>query len=304
MTVTLAQLDLNLLVVLETLLAERSVTRAGKILGLSQPATSAALARLRRFFADPLLVRRGRRLEPTAFALTLREPVQDILRRIELTIDRRTDFDPKSSTREFTLAASDYAVLVLAPALHAVLSKDAPNVRLRFVPLELVGRDAESCADLFVVPQAHARGRHEKLFDDRWVFVADRNNPEIGSRLTTATLRRLPFIRYRSSATTHGSVIATALEAVNFERPAAVTVSNFGTALLLIPGTRLVALCQERLTHIARASAHVRILKPPFAIAPLLEAMTWNPAHERDPAHVWLRGLVRRAATTLRSNAE
>ena len=178
MAATLAHLDLNLLVVLDTLLVERSVTRAGRTLGLSQPATSAALARLRRFFDDPLLVRTGRHLEPTAFALALREPVQDILRRIEVTIDRRSEFDPKSSNREFTLAASDYAVLVLAPALHAALSKDAPNVRLRFVPLELAGRDAESCADLFVIPQAHARGPHEKLFDDRWVFVADRNNRE------------------------------------------------------------------------------------------------------------------------------
>lgn len=298
MSATLAHLDLNLLVVLDTLLTERSVTRAGRTLGLSQPATSAALARLRRFFDDPLLERNGRRLEPTSVALALREPVRDILQRIESTIDRRPEFDPKSSTREFTLAASDYAVLVLAPALHAALSTDAPNVRLRFVPLELAERDSEPCADLFVIPQAHARGRHEKLFHDRWVFVADRNHPEIGSRLTAAALRRLPFVRYRSSVTTHRSVIASALEAVNFERPAAVTVSNFATALLLIPGTRLVALCQERLIHIAR-TRHVRILKPPFAIAPLLEVMAWNPVHERDPAHLWLRAMVRRAAATL-----
>src|SRR5262245_37118340 len=157
MAASLAQLDLNLLVVLNTLLAERSVTRAGRILGLSQPATSAALARLRRFFGDPLFVRTGRRLEPTPFALALRDPVQDIVRRIEKTIDRRLEFDPKSSNREFTLATSDYAVLVLAPALHAALNKDAPNVRLRFVPLELAARDVSS-ADLFVLPQAHARG--------------------------------------------------------------------------------------------------------------------------------------------------
>src|SRR5258706_14303566 len=109
MAASLAQLDLNLLVVLNALLAEQSVTRAGRILGLSQPATSAALARLRRLFDNPLFVRTGRRLEPTAFALALREPVHDIVRRIEMTIDRRSELDPKSSNRESTLAASDYA---------------------------------------------------------------------------------------------------------------------------------------------------------------------------------------------------
>lgn len=265
MAKALAQLDLNLLVVLDRLLSAGSVTDAGKALGLSQPATSAALGRLRDFFEDPLLVRTGRKLEPTPFALTLREPVRDIIASIEATIERRAVFAPETSQQEFTLAASDYAMLVLARELHATVARQAPGVRLRFAPLELSAAGATSVVpDLFVCPKAYARGHHEALFRDRWVCVVDRDNPQVGARLTPAALRRLPFIRYAPGF--GGTVVDDALGAAGVGRPGAMAVASLGAALLLIPGTRFVTLCPERLTRIPGLAPDVRVLNPPFRV--------------------------------------
>jgi DNA-binding transcriptional LysR family regulator len=297
----LSQLDLNLLMVLDKLLSESSVTRAAKRLGLSQPATSSALGRLRDFFEDPLLVRSGRRLQPTAFATALREPIRDIISRIELVINRRIDFDPKTSNQEFTLAASDYSMLVLASALHTEVAAHAPNVRLRFVPLELAAVGAAGvAADIFIFPETYASGHYAKLFRDRWVFVVDKDNAEIGSRMTAGALKRLPFVRFAAIGTGK-TVLDSALESADLGHPAAVTVAGFGAALLLIPGTRLVTLCPERLVQVAKVAEHVRVLKPSFAIPPLIEVMAWGPVQDSDPAHMWLRGVVQRVAASIDS---
>lgn len=299
MSKPVSQLDLNLLMVLDKLLSENSVTRAAKKLGLSQPATSSALGRLRDFFEDPLMVRSGRKLQPTAFALTLREPVRDIISRIENAVERRVAFDPATSTQEFTLAASDYSMLVLASALHTAVAERAPKVRLRFVPLELAAVGAAGVrADLFINPETYAKGHYAKLFRDSWVFVVDADNAEIGSRMSVAALKRLPFVRFAAVGTGH-TVLDSTLDAAGLGTSAAVTVAGFGAALLLIPGTRLVTLCPSRLVQVAKLSKYVRVLKPSFAIPPLIEVMAWSPVHDSDPAHAWLRAVVQRVATSI-----
>lgn len=298
MPASATELDLNLLVVLDALLTERSVTQAGRLVGLSQPATSAALGRLRRFFDDPLLVRVGRRMELTRVATELQEPVRDILRRIEQTIEGRREFDPLTSNRAFTIALSDYALVVLGPVLHSAVTAEAPRVGLRFAPIELASpQTAPTYADLFVLPAEYARGTAEEIFRDRWVFVADKDHPGIGTRLTMSSLRGLPLIRY--GAGDMGGVADRHLDSVGFQGTAVVTVSSFAAALLLVAGTAMVTLCQERLVHRARMAEHLRVLEPPFKIPDLVEVMAWAPPAENDPAQSWLRDIVRRVAADI-----
>jgi DNA-binding transcriptional LysR family regulator len=124
------KLDLNLLVVLNALLTERSISRAAEKVHLSQPATSNALARLRDYFGDELLVSAGRQLILTPRAEALIEPVREVLMRIDSTIAAQPQFDPATETRHFTLLASDFTMTVLIPQLLASLYRDAPGIRI------------------------------------------------------------------------------------------------------------------------------------------------------------------------------
>src|SRR4051812_45004924 len=133
-TMNLRNVDLNLLVVLDALLAERNVSRAGRRLGLSQPAASSSLARLRKMFGDPLLVRQGREFTLTAEAERLVQPVREILNLVERTIEQRPEFDPSTDRRTFSISASDYATLVLLSPFVRAAAAEAPGVTIHVLP--------------------------------------------------------------------------------------------------------------------------------------------------------------------------
>src|SRR3954453_18523733 len=164
--VHIASLDLNLLVSLDALLQDRRVTRAAARMGLSQPALSASLARLRRHFDDELLTRVGNEYRLTPLAVQLRELVRMAFSGVERVFDAQPDFDPASSTREFTVLVSDYVVVVLGDRLAAVLGEEAPHTRLRLTPhspamveraeQELLGADVLLLPHGFVSDLSHA----------------------------------------------------------------------------------------------------------------------------------------------------
>ena len=198
----LRSVDLNLLVVLDALLNERNVSRAGERIGLSQPAMSAALARLREIFGDPLLVRVGRELALTHNAEELIVPLREALDRIEITLRQKARFDPRVDLRTFSISASDYAVFVLlAPFVRAVAS-EAPNVTIHLLPRS---RDATRVlqanqADLVIEP-SELIGKSEfpssPLMSDRWLCAIDADNPLIPSgRITKEQFLRLPHLVY------------------------------------------------------------------------------------------------------------
>jgi LysR family nod box-dependent transcriptional activator len=183
----LRSVDLNLLVVLDALLNERNVSRAGERIGLSQPAMSAALARLREIFGDPLLVRVGRELALTHNAEELIVPLREALDRIEITLRQKARFDPRVDARTFSISASDYAVFVLlAPFVRAVAS-EAPNVTIHLLPRS---RDATRVlqanqADLVIEPSeliGESEFPSSPLITDRWLCAVDADNPLITKR--------------------------------------------------------------------------------------------------------------------------
>lgn len=289
------QVDLNLLVALDALLREQSVTRAAQRLSVGQPAMSASLARLRRVFDDPLLVRSGRTLTPTPLAQSLVTPLREVLEGVEGLLTRRPEFDPATATRTFTVMATDYISLVLLRHVVSRIGADAPGVQVRIRPLVTSYRqDLEHHeVDLLIFPREVDAGMsrlpHRTLFTDRFVCVTWAGN-DIGGRMTRRTFCRLPHLAYAPEPLP--SLAEQALGELGVERDIEMTVQSFVLAPLLVRGTRLIAVVHERIARELAGAAGVRIWDVPFDLRPVTEVMYWHPRSEDDPAHRWLRECI------------
>lgn len=298
----LSGVDLNMLVALDALLAEGNVTRAAERTAVGQPAMSASLARLRKHFDDPLLVREGRALIPTPLAESLITPVREALVAVESVMGSRAGFDPATDHRTFTLVASDYVSLVLLRPLFARIGGEAPGVRVNVVPVSADFADQlqRGHVDLVVMPMAFV-GResfpHTRLFSDRYVLAADRDNPDIEEPVTPEMFRRMPYLSYRIGSLQ--SLGESELAEAGVEQRVELRTQSFVVTPFLLTGTRLVSLLHERLAKQLAEPARLRLAEPPVPLRPIVEAMYWNPRHTDDPAHRWLRSCITDIATTL-----
>lgn len=296
----LAGLDLNLLVALDALLRQRSVTRAAEQMGLSQPAVSAQLARLRRHFHDDLLTRVGNSYRLTPLAVQLAERVRVALTSAERVFAAEPDFDPASSTREFSFVVSDYGVAVLGPEIARLLTAEAPGARLRLTantPQRVDSAEQVLAGiDLLLMPHGFIEGLpHHDLYTDDWVCLVAAGNDDVGESLTTAQLETMPWV-----VTYHGPTASTPaarqMRMLGIEPHVQIVTETFLTVPGLITGTNRVALLQRRLADRIPAELGVRALPCPFDVSPLLEAMWWHPMYDDDPEHRYLRDLVIRAS--------
>jgi DNA-binding transcriptional LysR family regulator len=292
----LANLDLNLLLSLDALLQERNVTRAAARLGLSQPAVSAALVRLRRHFGDELLIRVGNHYELTPLAGYLVERAGVALSSVERVFDAGPEFDPATSTREFQLVMSDYAVSVLGRAISAAIEQTAPNVRLRLQQptVDSVDQAAETLRtmDGMVLPHGFITDLpHLDLYTDAWVCIVSAGNDAIGDALTMADLAELPWVLTYSRPTAY-TPAARQLGLLGIEPRTPIVVDSFVCVPSLIGGTNRIALLQARLAARLAPILDIRVLPCPFDAVPLVEALWWHPMYGHDPAHRWLRGLL------------
>jgi DNA-binding transcriptional LysR family regulator len=297
--VNLASLDLNLLVSLDALLQERSVTRAAARMGLSQPALSASLARLRRHFGDELLTRVGNEYRLTPLAVQLRELARLALSGIERVFDAQPAFDPASSTREFHLLVSDYIIAVLGDTIAELLAEEAPNARLRLSANSPAAVDrAEQLllsTDLLVLPHGFVSDLSSRdLYRDEWVCIVSADNPVVQDGLTVEDLETLPWV-----VTFHGPTAATPasrqMRMRGIEPRVQVITENFLTVPGLVAGSRRVALLQKKLVDLLPLNVGVRALPCPVEVGQLVEAMWWHPVYDDDPEHAYLRDLVVRA---------
>jgi DNA-binding transcriptional LysR family regulator len=303
-SVALQNLDLNLLVSLDALLRERSVTRAAAGLGLSQPTLSTALSRLRRHFDDELLTRVGNSYELTPLATDLVERVTGAVGVLERVFAGQPEFDPAVSDREFTVVVSDYAATVLGGPLSELLAAEAPSVCLRFQQMrtETVDAAPESlrAVDGLLLPHGYLTDLpHQDLYEDQWVCMVGAGNEVVGDTFTLEHLHTLPMaVTYREP--TRFTPAVKQLHMVGIE-PRVVAVSESFLALpFLVAGTDRFALVQQRLAARLAAAADVRILPCPFPVTPLVEALWWHPVYERDTGHQWLRTVFGRVRDRLR----
>lgn len=297
----LSRLDLNLVVALRALLEERNVTRAGERVGLSQPAMSAALSRLRRHFDDDLLARVGGHYELTALGQVLLDRASTAYDLLERLFASQADFDPAKESREFRLMASDYAVAVFGAELARVVHQEAPGIRLRFAQTPTTVVDATdtllSTTDGLLMPHGVISDfPATDLYQDRWVFLVADDHPSVDDRLTREDLARLPWVTYQR---TYDAPAVRQLGMLGIEPRVEVSVDSFQIMPLLVGGTRRIALIQARLARLLAPLAAVRLVEPPYEAVPLREALWWHPVHTHDAAHIWLRETAARVGSRM-----
>lgn len=291
----MARADLNLLVTLDVLLAEGSVARAARRLRLSPSAMSRALARLRATMGDPLLARAGRGLVPTPRALELRDRVSQLVQEAEAVLRPAEILDIGQLVRTFTLRTSDGFVETFGPALIARVAREAPGVRLRFVPKP--DKDSaplrEGAADLETGVVSSATGpevRTQALFRDRFTGVVRKGHPLSRGKITAERYAAARHILVARPGIDRGP-IDDALQPLGLEREIAATVGGYAAGLALARATDLVASVPERHTAVLRAGMHT--FRLPFAMPEITVSLLWHPRLEADPAHRWLRRIVR-----------
>jgi DNA-binding transcriptional LysR family regulator len=286
---------------LRALLEERGVTRAARRVGLSQPAMSASLARLRRHFDDELLARVGAGYELTPLGAALLERTSTACDLLERVFSSQAEFDPATESREFTLLGTDYGATVFGSQLAQVLHREAPGVRLTFVQAtSAVVEDtggALSTVDGLLMPHGIIDGFPTvELFQDKWVCVTAQDHPAVGEALTIGDLGRLPWVVYQRP---YDAPAARQLSMIGISPRVEVSVQSFQLIPHFLAGTERVALLQERLARLVAGVAPIRILPCPFAAVPVQEALWWHPLHTRDAAHIWLRETTARVGRML-----
>lgn len=293
--------DLNLLVTLDVLLAEGSVARAARRLRLSPSAMSRALARLRETTGDPLLVRAGRGLVPTPRALELRERVSQLVQDGEAVLRPAEKLDLKQLLRTFTLRTSEGFVENFGPELIARVGREAPGVRLCFVqkpdkdsaPL----RDGVVDLETGVIGKATAPElRVQALFRDRFIGVVRKGHPLSQGEITPARYAAGQHLYVSRQGLDRGPV-DDALGALGLERKIVTIVGGFSTALALARATDLITSVPERHTGNLRVGMHSFTL--PLSSLEITVSLFWHPRLDADPAHRWLRALVKDVCAAL-----
>ena len=292
--------DLNLLVTLDVLLAEGSVARAAKRLGLSPSAMSRALARLRETTGDPLLVRAGRGLVATPRALQLRERVSQLVQEAEALLRPAEQPDLGRVMRTFTLRTREGFVENFGARLIARVAEQAPGIRLRFFPRNdkdsTALRDGTVDLETGVVGKATSPElRTQGLFHDRFIGVVRAGHPLSCGAVTPVGYASGVHIGVARRAEGRGP-IDQALEAMGLARQIAATVAGFATALVLVRESDMIATVPER--HTANLRTDMHSFELPVDLAPLTIAMLWHPRLDADPVHRWLRACLREVCSS------
>lgn len=296
----LRRLDLNLLLVFDAVMAERNVTRAAERVGLSQPALSNALTRLRGHLNDELFVRGPDGMRPTPRALELAAPIHEALASLEQALDPAR-FDPATSTRTFRVATNDYVATVLLPPLAARLGRAAPQVDLRVVPLG--GRmydllDAQEvdfgCTSVGELPE---RFEACEIVEDSYVVLMRPDHRLAEGRLTLQAYARATHLLVTPRGDPRGFV-DTALAQRGLTRRLGLTVNQFAAAPAIVAATDMIATIPKRAAD---------LFGPPFGLAQkpcpvpppremTVVSLVWNRRLARHPAFVWFADQMREAA--------
>jgi DNA-binding transcriptional LysR family regulator len=291
--VNLASFDLNLLLVLEALLVERSATRAGKRVGLSQSAVSNALSRLRTSLGDPMFVRSGVGMAPTAFALSLAGPLQAALDQLRNVLGGPPPFDASRTSYRARFATTDYAeVVVLAPLARQVRSR-APSLtldcrRLKWafeLPLALLEKGEIDFALGHFGPVAPGHGlRSLHVMTDRWALLSDAK----ARRMTLARFAARPQTKVMYGADGPG-IVGEALRALGKERVTPIVTSHFSSVPHFVKGTDLLGIVPERLALLHARALDLSVLRPPLALPIIHVTLVWHERHQENPPHAWVR---------------
>lgn len=291
-------LDLTQLVYLDVLLKERHVTRAAQRLGISQPALSATLARLRSLFQDELLVRTPRGMALTPRAETIAQSLTGILMSIERLVAAATDFDPASSRRTFTLIGSDLIEWLALPRLMARLAEVAPDMQVAYRPsnpknLEPLMAAGEIDLAIGFVPDISERLMKATVFSDVFVCIARRDHPLIDGGVSLEQFSRVGHVQVLPrDATMYSAPVDEALTAADIVRVVRLWQPSFLPIPYVVAATDLISTVPKRLADRFAGPLGLQVVTPPIELPEITFSLYWHPRSHKDPAHVWLRGFV------------
>ena len=292
----LRDIDLNLLVLFDQLLVERRVSKVADNLGLTQPAVSNALARLRKLLGDELFLRTPTGMQPTPFAEQLAEPVTDALAMIRSALNQRSSFDPQRSTRSFTIGMTDIGEIYFLPRLMQRVQQEAPGVTISTVRNTAVNlKDAMEAGhvDLAIglLPQLKAGFFQRRLFVQRYMCLFRQGHPLDKKRMLKSEFFAAEHLAIVSAGTGHGQVDEI-LDHSSPQRRVKLKVPHFVAIGHILQSTDLIATVPERLAERMAEPFGLRYVAHPVALPQIPIHTFWHAKYNKDPANRWLRGLV------------
>jgi DNA-binding transcriptional LysR family regulator len=304
-TVNLGRIDLNLLVHLDALLTERSVTRAAARVGIGQSAMSHNLARLRELFGDELLTRGSDGMRLTPRAVTLLEPMQTILAQVEALVSRDQAFDPATAVRTFRFGLPDSMEILIMPALLARMREVAPGIHLRLYNFDasrlLDDLDADEM-DLAIGYEAFQPGqfhhKRRKLFTETYLCMFNAERTGITASISLDDYLRLPHVLTSLRPGERG-VVDDALEKLGLRRTVVLTTPRFLAVPSLVARAPVVVTMHARLARFFAAELGLSLSLPPVELQDMAVSLLWHASYDHDPAHAWLRQMMVRLVAEL-----
>jgi len=312
----LARINANLLVALDLLLSEGSVTRAAERHGVTASAMSHSLRALRDTFGDPLLTRSGSGMVPTPFAEKLRGPLRSALFELQRVVSSGVSFDPSTATRGFVVRGPDFITTLLAGEIARVLPREAPGVDIEFRPVvrrgeglllaDLVELENGAVDAVLAAQLADTSGVHTaELYAERFVCVVREGHPALRRRkkLDLDTFAKLPHVLVTITDERTPTWIDSALEAHGLARRIALRTRYFMAAPLVVAESDFLLTCPEQLARYFAKRLPLAVFEPPLELPRYCEYLAWHSRFEADPANRWLRTLLQRAANRAVSGA-
>lgn len=297
----LSEIDLNLLISLDAILATGSVTAAAERIGLSKPAMSHALGRIRALLGDEVLVRSGKQWILTERARAMAAPLAAILAQATALISSDRPFDPAELRREFRIHTTDHVLTILGVAVEQAIAQAAPGVDLRFLPV--LPDDVAPLRDdvdlgIGVFPELPPELRKQALFEDRFCCVVRSDHPQVRGRLTLKQYTSMSHVLVAPRGRA-GSTADAALAALGERRRISLAVPYFLAALHCVAESDCVATISVRLARVHAERFGLQVLRPPLDLPPYRIDQIWHPRVEDEPAHAWMRRLIAGAARAI-----
>lgn len=294
----LTSIDLNLLVAFDALAKARNVTLAADRIGLSQPAMSNALARMRKIFNDPLFVRTTSGMQPTPLAQQLADPIARGCELLEAALRADAGFDPATSSRKsFTFYLSEIGEVVFLPKILQGLHRLAPQIAVRVnrVP-EKGAQDAMEAGEvdlaIGIFPRLKAGFYQQRLYSDKFICIVRRDHPKIKATLSIEQYVGTPHIVVASTGTGHDTAVEQVLKKQRLHRNVSVTVPHFMALPTIVAQTDSIATIPSRMAAALQGHPNVRSLAAPVKFPPIEIRQYWHERYHHDATNKWLRELV------------
>jgi DNA-binding transcriptional LysR family regulator len=292
----ISKADLNLLVVFDAMLVHQSVTRAGNAIGLSQPAMSAAVAKLRTLFNDPLFVRTSSGMSPTALAAELAGPVHQVLDTVKSDILQKSTFNPARTERGFGLITPDIGEFALLPKIFTRLAIDAPRTKLRAMSMPATAtaqalEAGEADLALGYFPDLTGAGFYQqRLFRNAYICMVRADHPGIGARLSLRQFMEGAHAVVRPEGRNH--IFEVFLQQRGIVRDVRLNIAHFTSLLAIIVESDLIATVPLDIGVAFARLARIRLLDPPLKPPAFDVKQYWHRRYNKDPANIWLRRTV------------